>query len=257
MTDALVDASRQAVDLAISLLATTAPGDKTYKTDRDFATAADLLIEREVRALLEKLTPDVPFFGEEYGGQSSMGTYWCLDPIDGTLNYSRSIPMHGVSLAYVENGVPQLGEIALPALGERYQMIDGTPTCNRRSISVSDTSTLREAVVSVGDFATGEGSQEKNRTRLATLAALADNVQRVRMLGSAATDLAWLSIGRLDAVIMHSNKRWDVTAGIALAAAAGAVITAQDGSRYSLESSDLVAATPAVYSRLTEVLDRH
>lgn len=57
MTEALVEASRQAIDLPVRLLATTAPGDKRYKTDRDFATDADLLIEREVRTRLEKLTP--------------------------------------------------------------------------------------------------------------------------------------------------------------------------------------------------------
>ena len=162
--------------------------------------------------------------------------------------------MHGVSLAYIENGVPQLGEIALPALGERYQMTDGTPTCNGQQISVSGTSTLREAVVSVGDFATGEGSQSKNRTRLATISALADNVQRVRMLGSAATDLAWLAAGRLDAVVMHSNKVWDVAAGIVLARAAGATITALDGSPYEVAGADFVASTPRVRGSVIELL---
>lgn len=254
MSDRLIDASRQAIDLALSILATTEPGTRTFKTDRDFATNADLMIEREVRALLDQLTPDIPFLGEEYGGTSPEGNYWCLDPIDGTLNYYRGIPTHAVALSYLENGTPRIGEIALPALGERYLTDGDTATCNRNVITVSDTDTLHDAVVAIGDFATGRNSEAKNRDRLATIANLADRVQRVRMFGSAATDLAWLAAGRLDAVIMHSNHTWDVAAGIALAQAAGATTTASNGAPYRTDSPDLVAATPGIHSSLIELL---
>ncbi|MGL4340770.1 MAG: inositol monophosphatase family protein [Rhodoglobus sp.] len=241
----LHDAARQAVDLGVSLLHSISPGVRTAKTDRDFATEADFLIEKAVKQLLSELTPQIPFVGEEYGGNTS-GTYWCLDPIDGTLNYSRGIPLHGISLALVVDDIPTLGEIALPSLGERYATGANGPTLNDAPIHVRGVSTLSEAVVCIGDFSTGKGSIIKNHTRLATITTLANQVQRIRMLGSAATDLAWLAAGRIDAVIVHSNNTWDMAAGVALAQQAGATITTLEGTTYSTKSPSLLAVAPGL-----------
>lgn len=249
-------ASAAAIGRALELLNQPSSFERTYKTDRDYATTTDFVIEDELRALLHDLTPDIGFLGEERGHTGPVETYWCLDPIDGTTNFTRGLPDFGIALALITDAQPVHGEIALPAHQERYATQDDTAYCNGQRIRISTTSTLPEAVVSVGDFATGPGSVEKNRRRMSTLSRLADTVGRVRMLGSAATDLAWLAAGRLDAVVIHSNKPWDVAAGIAIAQAAGAVVTHHDGSPYSITGPNVLAAAPRIHAAIVAALDR-
>jgi myo-inositol-1(or 4)-monophosphatase len=247
-------ASHAAIDRALTVLDAKPSGSRIYKADRDYATEADYAIEDALRSLLVELTPEVGFLGEERGQTGSRDTYWCLDPIDGTTNYSRGLPNFGVSLALVRGSVPVMGEIALPAHRERYAMRGEAAYRDGTQLTVSHTGKLSEALLSVGDFATGPGSVEKNRRRLATVTRLANEVGRVRMLGSVATDLAWLAAGRIDAVIVHSNKPWDMAAGVAIARASGGVVTHHDGSTYSTDGPDLLAAAPRIHSALVETL---
>jgi myo-inositol-1(or 4)-monophosphatase len=243
-----------AIDLALSLLRTEQTGEWVYKTDRDFATATDFVIEDAVRELLARETPEIGFLGEERGHTGNRERYWCLDPIDGSTNFSRGLPDYGVSLALIEEETPVFGTIALPAHRERYVTRDGSAHLNKNPIKVAPTSELRESVVSMGDFATGPGSLEKNQRRLAMLGQLAATAGRVRMLGSAATDLAWLAAGRLDAVVIDANHPWDVAAGVALARVAGAVVTHTDGRPYQLSGPDLLATTPHLHEATVAAL---
>lgn len=242
------------MDLALSLLDTGGIGDRVYKTDRDFATQTDFAIEDAVRELLARETPEIGFLGEERGNTGSRDRYWCLDPIDGTTNFTRGLPNYGVALALIEKDEPVLGTIALPAHRERYLAQAGAAHLNDQPIAVADTTTLRESLVSVGDFATGPDRADKNRRRLAMVERLMASVGRVRMLGSAATDLAWLAAGRLDVVVIDANRTWDVAAGIALARAAGAVVTHIDGTPYSFNGPDLLAAAPGVHEAAVSLL---
>lgn len=255
MTSALESAADHAIDAALDLLARSdvGSGPRIRKTDRDFATAADFAIEDSTRALLARLTPDLGFLGEERGHTGSRERYWCLDPIDGTTNFSRSLPHWGIALALVADGEPQSGRVVLPALTEQYRTRDGSAYLDGTRITVTPTHTLADAIVSVGDFATGSGSKEANAARLAIIGRLADRVGRIRMLGSAATDLAWLAAGRLDAVVIASNHPWDVAAGIAIARAAGAVVTHFDGQPYRLDGPDVLAAAPGVHGDLVRL----
>ncbi|GCD20564.1 inositol monophosphatase [Cellulomonas algicola] len=254
MSSRIERAADAAIDLALSLIGTGETGERIYKTDRDFATSVDLAIEDAVRELLEHETPDIGFLGEERGRTGKSGYYWSLDPIDGTTNFSRGLPNYGVSLALIENDQPVFGTIALPAHGERYLSRGASATLNGHTISVAPTSLLKDAIVSVGDFATGVDSESKNERRLGALAALAASVGRIRMLGSAATDLAWLAAGRLDAVLIDANRTWDVAAGIALARAAGAAVSHVDGTPYGLHGPDVLAAVPSLHRALVSAL---
>lgn len=254
MSSATERAADAAIDLALSLLGEGETGERVYKTDRDFATATDFAIEDAVRELLARETPDIGFLGEERGHTGDREQYWCLDPIDGTTNFSRGLPNYGVSLALIEASVPVFGTIALPAHSERYVTRDGVALLNERSIRVADTASLRDAIVSFGDFASGPASEVKNARRLAMLDNLATSVGRVRMLGSAATDLAWLSAGRIDAVVIDANRTWDVAAGIALARTVGAIVSHIDGTSYTIAGRDLLVAGPGLHSALVDTL---
>jgi myo-inositol-1(or 4)-monophosphatase len=169
---------------------------------------------------------------------------WAFDPIDGTVNYAAGSPLCAVSLALLEDGQPLLGVVDLPFLGERYWAAAGEGAfVNDQPIHVPDTArTMNEAIVALGDFATGLDAGEQNDLQIRLARLLAGRALRLRMLGSAAIDLAWLASGRHHASVTLCNRPWDMAAGVVIAREAGATVADLDGSAYSLESRSVIAA---------------
>lgn len=250
---ALLPAAIEAVAIANDLIRSRLPGPLTAKGDRDMATELDFAVERAVRAHLRERTPGVAILGEEEGvsGDPDSELLWALDPIDGTANLVHGMPLTGVSLGLLHEGRPILGVIDLPFLDARYWAVEhaGAYVGDRR-ITASRTADLRDAVVAIGDYAVGAGADEKNRLRLALTEHLAGRAQRVRMLGSAAIDLAWVAEGKLDASMTMSNTPWDTAAGVIIAREAGAVVIDQDGSDHTSSSVATIAVAPGVVEEL-------
>lgn len=242
----LLPVALEAAERATARIRQQDPGTITAKGDRDMASEVDYAVEDDLRTFLAKETPEIDFLGEEHGGADAQtATAWILDPVDGTANYLHGLPLYAVSLALVEAGRPILGAVFLPALGERYWATEGGGAYrDGNRISVSTTTRLEDAIVSIGDYAVGEGAEAKNRQRFAVTEALAPRVQRIRMLGSAAIDLCWVAEGRIDACVFLSNHPWDIAAGVSIARASGAKIFDATGDVYGFESETLVAVNP-------------
>ena len=91
------------------------------KPDRTFVTQADTAIERTVRSLITATYPDHGLVGEEYGTEAGSGSVrWYIDPIDGTHNFMRGVPLFGTLLAVEEDGEIVVGVMSAPAMGERW-----------------------------------------------------------------------------------------------------------------------------------------
>ncbi|SCF41425.1 myo-inositol-1(or 4)-monophosphatase [Micromonospora purpureochromogenes] len=237
----------EAVNRAAEAMRHRFPGALTVKGDRDFASELDYAIERDMRAFLSAETPDIGFLGEEEGRTGSAEMQWILDPIDGTANFVRRLPLCAVSLALVHRSEAVLGVIDLPFLASRYTAAKGDgAAANGQEIRASSTRDLGMAIVAIGDYAVGPDAEARNRLRLALTAQLAAEVQRVRMTGSAALDLAWLAEGRLDAALTLSNHAWDMAAGVVIARESGAAVIDQDGAYHDVNSAVTLAATPAL-----------
>ncbi|WP_436761450.1 inositol monophosphatase family protein [Streptosporangium sp. V21-05] len=253
----LLPIAEQAVTIAAEIVKTRLPGAVTAKGDRDMATEVDYAVEHAVRSFLSRETPDIGFLGEEEGATTAAegGLMWILDPVDGTANFLRGIPLCGVSLGLVDKDMPILGVIDLPFLGSRYSAAQGHGAqADEREIRASQTGDLHAAVVSIGDYAVDGDAERKNRLRLALTHELAARVQRVRMFGSAAVDLAWVAEGKTDAIIMLSNKPWDTAAGVLIAREAGATIADMDGSPHTMSSGATIAASPKLLADLIELI---
>ncbi|MGW0593467.1 inositol monophosphatase family protein [Streptosporangium sp. NPDC002607] len=167
----------------------------------------------------------------------------------------RGIPLCGVSLGLVDKDMPTLGVIDLPFLGFRYSAAEGYGAqANGQEIHASETGDLHAAVVAIGDYAVGSGAKTKNRLRLALTHELAARVQRVRMFGAASIDLAWVAEGKVDALIMLSNKPWDTAAGVLIAREAGATVVDLDGSPHTMNSTATIAASPKILADLIELI---
>jgi myo-inositol-1(or 4)-monophosphatase len=243
------------VQVASDMMLRRASGNVTMKGDRDMSSDLDVEVEREVRRFLRERTPDIGFLGEEEGASGQGEKTWVLDPIDGTANFLRGLPLCGVALGLVENNRPTLGVISLPFLNESYSAIVGDGAYSaRRRLSVRATSSLDEAIVGIGDYAIGPDAATKNAGRIVLTGQLAANVQRIRMVGSAATDLAWLAAGRLDASITLSNHPWDMVAGAIIAKEAGASVIDIDGTDYTLGSSNVIACGPGITEPLLALI---
>ncbi|MFC5831197.1 inositol monophosphatase family protein [Nonomuraea insulae] len=251
----LLPIAERAVSIASEIIRTKGPGVITAKGDRDMATEVDYAVEHAVRELLSRETPEIGFLGEEEGvSRSGDSLIWALDPVDGTANFLHGIPLCGVSLGLVDKNMPTLGVIDLPFLNLRYSAAEGAGAqANGLNIQVSEACDLQTAIVAIGDYAVGENAQDRNRPRLALTQELAARVQRVRMFGSAAIDLAWVADGRIDASIMLSNNAWDTAAGVIIAREAGAAVVDLDGSPHTMNSAATLAAGPGILAVLVEL----
>ena len=244
---ALLETAREAVTAASRDLRSGAAGQVTAKGDRDVVTELDIAIERRTRGFLRTRTPAIGFLGEEEGGDAGPGLCWILDPVDGTANFIRGLPLTGISLALADGEQPLLGVISLPLLGRTYWAGDGLGAWrDGHQVRASAAGSLPEAMIAVGDYGTGPDAARRNQAALAIHAALAPRAQKVRMLGSAAADLALVADGTLDASITLGNRPWDMAAGAVIARAAGAIVTDADGSPYTLGSLTTIAAAPGL-----------
>src|SRR5919106_2492304 len=119
------------------------------KPDLTPVTEADRAVEAELRRILDQERPDDAILGEEHGAAGSGSRRWLLDPIDGTRNYVRGIPVWATLIALEEDGLVRLGMVSAPALGRRWWAERGSGAfANDEPISVSGISEIEESVLS-------------------------------------------------------------------------------------------------------------
>lgn len=150
--------------------------------------------------------------------------------------------LFALSLALIREEKPVLGIIDVPALRGRYSAFLGNGAYyDGEPIRVRSAGRLNEAIVTIGDYAVGDDADARNKFRLAVTHQLAAQALRVRMLGSAAIDLAWLAHGRTDAAIIFGNKPWDTAAGVILVREAGGHVIDHDGANHTFHSATTIA----------------
>ena len=195
--------------------------------------AHDVKLELDVRCqkLIEKILrarfPKIPLLGEEGDSGDVTAEYrWVVDPIDGTVNYFYGMPHAAVSIALQvqspESKVQIHESVAAviydPFTDELWTTVRGEPTrLNGKIIRVSNRSQLEDTVIAMG-FSKNLENMDRS---LPHLNRLARRVKKIRVMGSAALELAYVASGRLDAYIEHTINLWDVAAGQLLVENAG------------------------------------
>lgn len=193
------------------------PGQPVSQQGRDIKLTEDAASEAAIRAVLTGRSP-YPILGEEGGwGQDGAadGPHWVVDPLDGSFNYYRGIPLYAVSVALcTAPGDALLGAIYDPV---RDELITGGPGLGLALNGAA----LRRPVTTRQILATGYPTRSDPDAVTARLGAATRDWTKIRMLGSAALSLAWVALGRLDGYEEQDIMWWDVAAGLALAAGAG------------------------------------
>ena len=124
------------------------------KADGSPVTEADRAAEQAIRAVLREAYPDFAILGEEFGEEGSVasGPAWVIDPIDGTIGFSRGIPLASTLIALLEDGEPVLGLIDLPMLSERTVGWRGAGVRrNGEPVRCSEATDLSRSLVAHGD----------------------------------------------------------------------------------------------------------
>jgi len=222
------------------------------KPDRSFVTVADQTIERDIRAAIEGRFPGHGLVGEEYGTRlGDAPTRWYIDPIDGTHNFIRGVPLFGTLLAVEHEGEVQAGVISAPVLRERWWAARGLGAWARgvdgeRAVHVSRVASLEDAQLLYG-----------SRT---------ENVASGLMPGfDALIALAWrdrgfgdfwgytlLAEGAAEAMMEVGMKTWDLAAPQVVIEEAGGRVTDVLGER-RIDAPSFVATNGLLHD---EVLRR-
>lgn len=186
---------------------------------REVKIDADKRAEAIILSELERAAP-FPIISEEAGwvraeGRRS-GYVWAVDPLDGSVNYLRGYPHCAVSIALLSDGEPVLGVVDCFVLGERFTgLVGASAQLNGADIRVSSIADPASGILQTG--VPSRASAES----FALFERRLRSWRKIRMIGSAATALAYVAAGRAEAYRESGSMIWDVAAGCALVAAAG------------------------------------
>ena len=200
------------------------------KPDLTPVTDADRAVETDLREVLGRERPHDSIVGEEFGGTTAFtGRQWVIDPIDGTKNFVRGVPVWASLIALLEDGVPAVGVVSAPALQRRwwaargrgaFVAVDGAPP---RRLSVSSVAQLDSASFS---FSSLSGWAQRGLRE--HFIALTDAVWRVRAFGDFLS-YCLVAEGAVDVAAEPEVSVWDLAPLDILVREAGGSLTGLDG----------------------------
>ena len=189
-----------------------------FSSNKDIKLEADIVAEKLIKEILSDET-SFPILAEESGQSSDQlsDIFWVVDPLDGTANYSRNIPICCVSIALIKNMEPVLGVIYDFSNNDLYEgSVNTSAMQNGLEIKVSDISNQGEGILITGLPNKTDYSDE------ALLKMVKDfqGWRKVRMIGSAAIGSVYIASGKADVYKESRTYLWDVAAGAAIVQAA-------------------------------------
>lgn len=236
--ESLADAARP---IALSHFRTRL--DVESKADDSPVTIADRAIEARLRSMIEKHFPSHGIFGEETGATPGDGSLWVIDPIDGTKSFVTGLPLFGTLLAHLRDGVPVMGLVDMPILGERWTAeATGTTLLNGVPVRTSDCRDLASARFMTTSPEGFKGEDEAAYRRLS-------NAVGLRRFGGDCYAYALLASGHCDVIAECGLQPYDYLALVPVIEGAGGVVTDWSGAALTLNSDGrvLAAATPELH----------
>jgi myo-inositol-1(or 4)-monophosphatase len=215
---------------------------------KDLVTDVDLQVEGEIITVIREECPDHNILSEEQGEIRSGSDYrWIIDPLDGTHNYARKLPLFGVSIALEHRGNVVLGVIGLPYFNEIYIAEKGKGAyCNGGELHVSDVGLSDSLMI----YDTKLRVDKEPMIR--SLSDLVHEVFIIRMYGCATWDLCLIAKGQADFTVDFTSKPWDMAAGALIVEEAGGKVTDLEGNAWNAYTQGYIASNGRVHE---EVLD--
>ena len=231
-----------------------------YKGDVDLVTEADRASEKLIVEKLKAAFPAHGVYGEEGTRDGLEKEYrWYVDPLDGTTNFAHGFPAFCVvlglerrpaGLAADADGEMVAGVIYDPLRDEMFSAERGKGAwLNHRKISVSKRAMLQESLTATG-FPSKKRHDSPNVHFYNEITLRSHGVRRA---GSAALDMAYVACGRLDGFWEFNLNPWDTSAGYLLVEEAGGRVTRFDGSRFRLDSSEVLATNGLIKGEMEHI----
>ena len=249
-----VKAARQAGNIIIRYLDQIDRLAVDKKGRNDFVTEVDRMAEDEIIDVVQKLYPGHKILAEESGTlkspeNSNSDEYeWIIDPLDGTTNFLHGHPDFSVSIGIRKNGRMEHGIIYDPLRNEMFTASRNQGAqLNSRRIRVSGKNSLKHSIITCGCPSRDIPNFE---TWLKGFNAVALRAGGIRHTGSAALDLAYVACGRTDAYWQPGLQAWDLAAGSLIVRESRGLISDFDGEQAFLESGNIIAGNPHVFTDL-------
>lgn len=219
------------------------------KSDATPVTDADRSAEEALREALARLRPEQPIVGEEYGGDTSEGWRWMLDPIDGTKSYANGVPVWATLIALMRGDRAVCGVVSAPALHRRWWAATGQGAFvdSGERLHVSRTSALDDAYVSCTDFrdfAARPGADGFHR--------VLDRARVMRAFGDFWSHML-VAEGVIDVALEARVNPWDVAAIQAIVTEAGGVFSDFEGAS-RIDSGNAISTNRALHEELVGLM---
>ncbi len=229
----------------------------TAKPDRSLVTQADKGIEQRLRERIRDAHPDHGLVGEEYGTEDGDASVrWYIDPIDGTHNFVRGVPLFGTLLAVERDGIRQVGIMSAPALRERWYARRGGGAWTKgphdpapRRIRVSGVSAIEDS-----QLLYGSGASIERSGRAPGFHELRHDVWRERGFGDF-WGYALVADGAAEAMIEIGVNPWDLAAPEVIVDEAGGRLTDLDG-RPRIDGLEVLATNGRLHEEFLARLRR-
>ena len=229
--------------------------DIQEKSANHFVTEADLRSEKAILDTIGERFPEHRIVSEESLATENVlqPAVWIVDPLDGTNNFSHSIPLYCVSIAFATHGQVQVAAVFDPNRNEMYTAVRGKGAwLNGTPIHVSQRGELRQAIICTGFYY--DRGQVMRSTLKAIETLFTQGVRGIRRFGSAALDLCWVADGRLDGFFEYQLAPWDYAAGWLLVTEAGGACSERDGRPMSLDAGNVIAGNAPIHRTLVELV---
>ena len=231
---------------------------------RELVTAADRAAERIVVGGLQRAFPDHAVLAEEgvltvSGEPSSESEWlWIVDPLDGTTNFVHDIPFYCCAISLAHRGVPVVGVVHAPALGETFVASRGEGAMRtmrdgaERRLAVSETDVFADGLLATGfSYNRNEPGRDDNTANIGRILPACRDIRR---LGSAELDLCLVAAGVYDGYWERYLMPYDVAAGAVMVREAGGVITDRLGGDDWLYGDSIVASNGHLHADMLSAL---
>jgi len=227
----------------------------TQKAANDYVSEVDREAERIIIRAIHEAYPDHSILAEESGASGASEYVWIIDPLDGTTNFLHGFPHYAVSIALSHKGVMSQAVIYDPVRNELFTASRGRGAyMNDHRMRVGKRIKLQGCLLGTG-FPFKEFSLIDNY--LAMFRDITQATSGVRRAGAATLDLAYVAAGRLDGFWEFGLAPWDMAAGSLLITEAGGLVGNFLGDSGYMESGNVVAANPKLFSQIIQTLAPH
>lgn len=226
--------------------------DSSVKGDaKGLVTATDLAAEKAILEILSTES-DYKILSEESASfQKGIGPKWVVDPLDGTNNFARSIPLFAVSIGLMDGNESLVGVIIDPINQKEYYATKGGGAfCNGKKVIHSKFDTDYIPMLFLN-----HGYAEADRSKFKELSKRLASDYNILKLGTTAVELCYIANGSVDGFICSGDELWDFAAGIVIAQEAGCIFTDWKGNPWDGTHSHLLITRPEIHNDLVKIIE--